>query len=359
MDDKAFSAFLDRWIPEHKDEMVQSLLGLLRIDSVGTPPLEGKPFGVEVDRAIVYFINEAEKYGMKTKNVDGYAAHAEIGEGQEMAMTLTHVDIVPAGTGWDHDPFGEVHEGVIYGRGTTDNKGPTVANLFALRALKEAGVPLKRRVRHVVGGNEESGFRCVRHYFEVEEQPTYGFSPDAAFPLVFAEKGSMNVQIEIALPGTLSGGATCRLVELYGGERPNIVASKGIAVIEVPRGTEKDIVKELETRVQAARDFTGGPGPLEFLFEQNPGRLTVTAKGKAAHAATPDEGTNALTALAYLLSTLGERLETAPALRFMADAGNIDGKGLCIDSEDDISGKLTCNLGMAAVDGGRGGGRSA
>lgn len=355
MDDKAFSAFLDRWIPEHKDEMVQSLLGLLRIDSVGTPPLEGKPFGVEVDRAIVYFINEAEKYGMKTKNVDGYAAHAEIGEGQEMAMTLTHVDIVPAGTGWDHDPFGEVHEGVIYGRGTTDNKGPTVANLFALRALKEAGVPLKRRVRHVVGGNEESGFRCVRHYFEVEEQPTYGFSPDAAFPLVFAEKGSMNVQIEIALPGTLSGGATCRLVELYGGERPNIVASKGIAVIEVPRGTEKDIVKELETRVQAARDFTGGPGPLEFLFEQNPGRLTVTTKGKAAHAATPDEGTNALTALAYLLSTLGERLETAPALRFMADAGNIDGKGLCIDSEDDISGKLTCNLGMAAVDEAEGG----
>jgi succinyl-diaminopimelate desuccinylase len=350
VDDKAFSAFLDRWIPEHKDEMVQSLLGLLRIDSVGAPPLEGKPFGTEVDRAILYFISEAEKYGLKTRNVDGYAAHAEVGEGKEMAMALTHVDIVPAGTGWDHDPFGEVHEGMIYGRGTTDNKGPTVANLFALRALKEAGVPLKRRVRHVVGGNEESGFRCVRHYFEVEEQPTFGFSPDAAFPLVFAEKGSMKVQIEFELPKALSGDATCRLVEFCGGERSNIVASKGVAVLEVPNGAEKDIVEELETRVPSARDLTGGPAPLEFLFEYEIGKITVTAKGKAAHAASPEEGTNALIALAYVLSTLGERLETAPALRFISDAGNIHGKGLCIDSEDDISGKLTCNLGTAAVE---------
>ena len=350
MDDKTFSGFLDTWIPEHKDEMVQSLLGLLKIDSVGAPPLDGKPFGAEVDKAIQYFIAEAEKYGMKTKNVDGYAAHAEIGAGDEMAMTLTHVDIVPAGTGWDHDAFGEVHEGIIYGRGTTDNKGPTVASLFALRALKEAGVPLKRRVRHVVGGNEESGFRCVRHYFEVEEQPTYGFSPDAGFPLVFAEKGSMNVQIEFELPEALSGGATCRLAELYGGERPNIVASKGVAVLEVPAGTEKHIVKDLEGHIQAARDFTGGPGPLEIEIEVESGKVTVTAKGKAAHAATPQEGTNALTALAYILSTLGDRLQVASSLRFMADAGNIHGKGLCIDSEDDISGKLTCNLGMATVE---------
>lgn len=350
MDEKAFSAFLDKWIPEHKDEIIESLLGLLKINSVGAQPLEGKPFGEEVDRAIQYFIDEARKYGMMTKNVDGYAAHAEIGSGEEMAMTLTHVDIVPAGTGWDHDPFGELHEGLIYGRGSTDNKGPTVASLFALRALKEAGAPLKRRVRHVVGGNEESGFRCVRHYFEVEEKPTYGFSPDASFPLVFAEKGSMNVQIEFELPGALSGGATCRVTELYGGERPNIVASKGVAVLEVTEGSETDLINELKGRVEDARKVAGGPGPLTFEFQQEPGKVTVTAHGKAAHAATPDEGTNALTGLAYILSTLGQRLETVPALKFMADAGDIHGKGLCIDSEDDISGKLTCNLGMAAVE---------
>jgi succinyl-diaminopimelate desuccinylase len=350
MQDKQFASYLDSWLPEHEEEIVQSLIDLLGINSVGAKGSPGKPFGQEVDRALNWFVDKAQGFGMKTRNVEGYAAHAEIGAGQEMAMALTHIDIVPAGSGWSRNPFGEMFGDQIYGRGSQDNKGPTVACLYALRAIKESGAPLKRRIRHVVGGNEESGFRCVQHYFEVEEKPTYGFSPDAAFPLVFAEKGSMNIQVEFDLPDVTTATADCHLVDLYGGERPNIVAAKATAVLKVPQSHEDEIIAMLEEQVEGARQSVGGPGLLEFAFTKEPGCLVVTASGKAAHAADPDQGTNALTALCFVLGRMGPRLAVSDALRFAGEAGHIHGKGLCLESQDDISGRLTCNLGTATVD---------
>ena len=154
MNEKEFASFLDFWIEDKREEIVDCLLELIRIPSVGSEPAEGMPFGKEVGKALQFFVDAAERFGLKTKNVDGYAAHAEIGAGQELVMALTHVDIVPAGSGWTRDPWGEVADGYVYGRGALDNKGPSVACLYAIRALKESGVPLKRRVRHVVGGNE-------------------------------------------------------------------------------------------------------------------------------------------------------------------------------------------------------------
>jgi succinyl-diaminopimelate desuccinylase len=300
VNEKEFASYLDTWIPAHKQEILDFLMGLMRIPSVGTEPVDGKPFGVEVDNAYRYYLAKAEEFGMATRDVDKYAVHAEIGSGKEMAMALTHVDIVPAGSGWSKDPYGEIADEMIYGRGSQDNKGPTAACLFALKALVESGAPLKRRVRHVVGGNEESGFRCVRHYFEVEEQPTYGFSPDAAFPLVFAEKGSMNVVTSFDL-GAGAGSGHARVLEFNGGERANIVAGGAYALLQVPAGQEGWIVAEMEDLVEDARFAAGGPGPLEFAFEQGTGTVKVTVKGKGAHASTPDEGTNAITGLAFVL----------------------------------------------------------
>ncbi len=346
MDEQRFAAYLDTWIPKHKDEIIGSLMELLEINSVGGEATQGKPFGREVDRALRWIQNKADSCGIKTKNVDGYAVHAEIGAGEEMAMALTHVDIVPVGSGWSKKPLGEIHQGVIYGRGTQDDKGPTVACLYALQALAESGAPLKRRVRHVVGGNEESGFRCVRHYFQVEEQPTYGFSPDAMFPLVFAEKGTMGVQAEFLLSETVSGTADCLLVEISGGERPNIVAEKGMARLKVSQGRESEVVELLKKHVPEARERVGGPGPLELEFSWKPGFVTVNATGKAAHAASPQEGTNALAGLCLVLSGLGPGLGVAKELRFLGEAGDIYGKGLDIASRDEISGDLTCNLGL-------------
>jgi succinyl-diaminopimelate desuccinylase len=367
MNEKEFASYLDSWIEPKRDEIVDCLLRLLRIPSVGADPVEGKPFGEEVDKALRFVTGEAERFGMKTKNVDGYAVHAEIGSGEEMAMTLTHVDIVPTGSGWTKDALGEVSDGYIYGRGAQDNKGPTVACLYALRALKESGVPLKRRVRHVVGGNEESGFRCVRHYFEVEEKPTYGFSPDAMFPLVYAEKGSMNISVAVKLGESVgicdaagsscdsgdcaeSSGPIAGLEDFAGGERANIVGDRASATLRVCKGCEDKVISLLESAIPKAREFAGGPGPLEFEFEKGNGYVKIEAKGKAAHASVPEEGTNAISGLLYLLGSLGPHLVSSEGIAFAAQAAATGGEGLNIKCEDDVSGPLTCNLGIGRFD---------
>ena len=348
MTEKEFASFLDTWIPAHKQEILDFLMGLLRIPSVGTEAALGKPFGVEVDNAYRFYLDKAKQMGMKTKDVDGYAIHAEIGSGSEMAMSLTHVDIVPVGSGWTKDPYGELGGEFIFGRGSQDNKGPTAACLYALKALVDSGAPLKRRVRHVVGGNEESGFRCVRHYFEVEEQPTFGFSPDAMFPLVFAEKGSMNIIVSFELGD--GGGAGIHVMQLNGGDRANIVAPGAEAVLKVPHGQEAWVVSELTDQTEGARFAAGGPGPLEFAFEQGAGTVTVTVTGKGAHASTPHEGTNAITGLAHALGGLGDSLDKFALIAFIAEAAEIYGKGLNIESSDDVSGRLSCNLGLAKTE---------
>jgi len=356
MNEKEFASYLDTWIPAHKREILDFLLGLLKINSVGADAVDGKPFGAEVDDAFRFYLNKAKDLDMTVKDVDGHAVHAEVGSGKEMAMALTHIDIVPVGDGWTKDPFGEVSDGTIYGRGAQDNKGPTTACLFAMKALVDSGAPLKRRVRHVVGGNEESGFRCVRHYFEVEEQPTYGFSPDAAFPLVFAEKGSMNVVagFEVrgggaaAVSGDQSGKA--RVISFEGGDRVNIVGPWAKATLSVPEGKEDEIILVLKGSIDGARALAGGPGPLEFEFENGKGTVKVSAKGKGAHAASPSGGTNAITGLAFILAGLRDRLEFSEAFGFAAEAAEIYGKGLNIESSDDVSGRLSCNLGLARTE---------
>lgn len=355
MNEREFGSYLETWIPTRKLEIVDCLMRLLKIPSVGTDAVGDRPFGVDVDNAFQFYLDEARKAGMGTKNVDGYAVHAEIGSGPEMAMTLTHVDIVPVGSGWSKDPYGEVSGGFIYGRGSLDNKGPTVACLYALRALKESGAPLRRRVRHVVGGNEESGFRCVRHYFEVEPQPTFGFSPDATFPLVFAEKGSMNVIVTAPLDRGAAVAGSFRILEFSGGERANIVAGRAEALLQVPAGQEDWVIAELEEGAEGARFAVGGPGPLEFDFQGEKGTVRVVVTGKPAHASTPHEGSNAITGLAHILAGL-DGIEGSAILGFITNAAEIYGKGLNIESRDDISGRLSCNLGTArleTVDGGR------
>lgn len=345
MDKNEFSLFLQNWIPKHRDEIVSTLLDLIAIPSTEQPARDQEPFGPEVARAFKLYLENAAGFEMSTKNVDGYAVHAEVGTGAEMAMTLTHADIVPIGTGWARNPYGEVYDGKVYGRGAQDNKGPTVACLYALKAIKDSGAPLKRRIRHVVGGNEESGFRCVRHYFEVEEQPTYGFSPDAVFPLVYAEKGSMNVKVTVVL-----GKGAYSLLEVAGGERANIVPEKAHAVLAVPEGRESTVIDELKSRITEVKAVIGGPGPLSFEFTPGNGQITIECQGKACHASVPWEGTNAVAAILHLVAGLGENLGSVEGIKFAAKAADIYGNGLNIQSEDDISGKLSCNLGVCKTD---------
>ncbi len=358
MTEDEYRSYLDRYIAERRNEIVGTLLDLLKIPSVGSEGTEGAPFGPEVDRALRFVTDKASAFGLDVKNVDGYAVHSETGSGSEVVMALTHVDVVPIGSGWTRNPLGEVADGKVFGRGAQDNKGPTVACLYALRALKESGTPLRRRVRHVVGGNEESGFRCVKHYFEVEPPPKYGFSPDACFPLVYAEKGTMNVRVRALLGKDSRAGVEkcrilCLLEEISGGEAANIVPDRAGAVLRMSPGAESEqglVLQRLKEGVSKVAEVVGGPGPLTFEFSQEPGRIIIRASGKACHASVPWEGTNAVAAVLYLIGSLGPIVQNHAAIRFMANAADIYGRGLDIQCEDDITGKLSCNLGVVGTE---------
>ena len=58
-------------------------------------------------------------------------------------------------------------DGKIYGRGTADDKGPAIAALYAMRAVKELGIPVKKNVRLILGTDEECGSSDIRHYYSV------------------------------------------------------------------------------------------------------------------------------------------------------------------------------------------------
>ena len=131
-----------------------------------------------------------ENDGFRSKNVGNLAGYLEFGEGEESVGILCHVDVVPEGDGWYSDPYAaEIRDGKIFARGAIDDKGPTMAAYYAMKIVKELGLPLNRRVRMIIGTDEESDWRCVDHYFKHEEMPTVGFAPDADFPIIFAEKG--------------------------------------------------------------------------------------------------------------------------------------------------------------------------
>ena len=166
---------LDYW-----DDIMKDLGDIIAIPSVAQPQDGPYPFGKDAATAVDKAIEIAERYGIKTKNSDYYAMHAELGEGEENAVVMAHLDVVPAGEGWDSDPYTMViRDGKAFGRGVSDNKGPAIVALHCLRALKEAGVVGKRKLRVVLGSAEEIGMQDMGHYFSKEQMPTMGFTPDA------------------------------------------------------------------------------------------------------------------------------------------------------------------------------------
>ena len=251
-----------------------------------------------------------------------------------MVAALGHLDVVPEGDGWTFPPYGAtLHEGYLYARGASDDKGPTYAALFGAKALMDSGLPLKRRVRLVFGCNEESGFGCVHHYWEVakEERPVAAFTPDAGFPLVYAEKGICDLVLEKPLP---SGDFSLKLDSIQGGRRPNMVPDSAQARLS---GTAEALLKA----VADLHKFWDK----NVTWEVAENGLIVTAAGKSAHGARPQGGDNAGARLARALLTL----DLAPykdILKWINESTDTTGDVMGIRGADDVAGPLTCNLGI-------------
>lgn len=188
---------LSEFISELQPEIIKSIQRLVAIESVESAPLTDAPYGVGPKDALIEVLKLAEELGFKTTNIDNIIGYAQYGEGDgDYIGIFGHVDIVPLGEGWIHDPLGtDIENGKMYGRGVLDNKGPIIANLYALYAMKKLGITFDLPIRIVFGTNEESGFGCVKHYLTKENPPVFGWTPDCKWPVVYGERGRAQVRI--------------------------------------------------------------------------------------------------------------------------------------------------------------------
>lgn len=322
-------------IREDRESLIEDIKKLVSIDSVETAPEEGMPFGKGAADALQCFLDMAESLGANTENFDNYAGHADFGDGEETLGILGHMDVVPCGDGWLCDPFKpEVIDGKLYGRGVLDNKGPMAVCLHAVKILKEMGLPMKKKIRFIVGANEETDWKCVDYYFNQKKiaPPELSFTPDAEFPLNHAEKGVFQYQLITDLKED---------VVLAGGNAFNSVAESAYVLLD------ESLAPQIQEKMAQWEEVTG----CHFETETVDGKLTLTAHGFAAHAANPEGGKNAISAIMNAVHELhvgGELGEIAEF--YMEHIGfNLCGEHIGVGLSDEVSGKLSFNVGKAEV----------
>jgi len=326
----------------HKEDLLKDLFELLSVRSIlGTDITEETPFGSGPREALDLILSFGERDGYKTKLVENKAGHIEVGQGEELFGILGHVDVVPVvEADWTSHPFKpEIRDGKIFARGSLDDKGPTMAAYYAVKLLDKLGVKWNKRVRVIVGSDEETGFRCVEAYFKHEEQPASGFTPDAMFPLVYAEKARATFDHKLKFVDE-DGQYNYKLVKFNGGQVLNMVVASAKAELEgeasyIKEKFENFLVQEkLEGEVEVGNT------------------IKLTLKGKAAHGSTPQYGINGATKLAEFLSTLGLDNNGKNFVDYIVEklANDPFGEKLGINYSDDEMGEATYNYGILEYD---------
>ncbi len=320
---------IQEWLEAHKDEMVQTLTSWLAIPSVKGPAENAAPFGREVARMLDTALADCERFGLDVRNFDHYAGDARMGKTDvDPLAILAHLDVVPAGDGWRTEPFTPtLIDGRIYARGTGDDKGPTVAALYAMRAVLETGVKLKREVRLILGCDEESGWADMEHYMAVCDMPRSGFSPDADYPVINTEKGL--IHLHVSGPAAEDG---LKVLSIDAGSRPNVVPGQAVAYVEG------------DAALCARANALAAEMTLAVRAEMDEGRMRLTSTGVNGHAAFPEAAKNAIGQLLLMLRALG----VTGGLKLLADKVGMsyNGAHLGIKCSDEVSGPLTCNLGI-------------
>ena len=333
-------SFFDTWVESHRDAFIRDIGRLVAVRSVKGEARDGMPFGEGPAKALA----EAEKIcgelGFATTNYDNYVLTADAADAPRGLDILCHLDVVGEGSGWDTNPYeAVVKDGCIWGRGTDDDKGPAVAAMYAMRAVMECGVSMKRNVRLILGTDEESGSADIEYYYKtkgVKPAPAT-FSPDNAFPVYNVEKGLYRQTFRKTFA---SVAKTPRVTGLEGGFRFNVVPPDAWARVEgLPDGVIVALIR-------------GKADELGVTFTVENGLLSV--HGVSSHASLPQDGTNALTALLSLLSLLP--LADVPSTQAIRELcalfphGDHYGKAIGIAAEDEISGPLTLAFSVLKLD---------
>ena len=321
-------------IDSYREAFTETLKRWVRIPSVKSEAEEGAPFGREIRNMLDTAMEDARGMGFAVRDFDGYACDITLGSAEEKIAVLGHLDVVPVGDGWTKPPFGGIVEnGVIWGRGSNDDKGPALASLFAVKAIREAGIPLKKSIRVILGCDEEEGWEDMKYYGAHEQIPEIGFSPDSSFPLINTEKGMLGLTLRA--PAAKTG---LKVLKLHTGDRVNVIPGECKALVE---GGD-----EIAGRAIAYSKVSGMPYTAEVTDEG----VWLTATGIPGHSAYPGGKRNAIGMMLRLLHELGAEGPVA----VLAEAVGLesDGRSLGCACRDEVSKALTCNMGILHLENG-------
>lgn len=309
----------------YREEIIKRLGELVSINSEQSEAEADAPFGKGPKEALHAALDMLEKDGLKTVNLDNYIGYGETGEGDQLIAIVGHLDVVPARRedGWNTDPYTMVEkDGILYGRGVSDDKGGVVASMIAMKVIKDMNIPVNKRIRLIMGCNEETGSACLKYYVDHDEQPDYGFTPDGDFPCINGEKGIMDAHYV---------SRKTNIIDIDGGTAGNIVCSSCYIVVEKCSFSKKKL-----------EDYFNNNN-IEFEVVDQDEAVKITVQGVAAHASTPTFGVNAIS---YLLTGLKEAGFQDPFVDFYCSriGLNTNGEGLGLNLKDEYS-DLTLNCG--------------
>ncbi len=331
---------------DYKDSYLKDLKELVSIKSVrdDAHATDDYPLGKGPAKALEKFLSFGKRDGFKTKNLENIVGYIEYGQGDKTLAIQAHADVMPAGDGWETDPFTMTQkDGNVYGRGTSDDKGPGLAAYYGLRMLKDSGIKPNLKIRFIIGTDEESQWTGMKHYFSVEPAPTFGFSPDAEFPLINGEKGNATFETQFGD----SNGVEYTLKSFNSGLRMNMVPGDATALIDVP---------DNEKLVDAFTKFLD-THPISGDIKLTDERMRIHIVGKAAHGMEPKNGVNAGTYLATFLNEFNFDGDAENFISFIAEKLHEDSRAHKIgaDHVDSLMGETTMNVAIMKFDHTKGG----
>ena len=327
--------------PAVRRELVSAISRLVGVKSVKGEGAPGAPFGPGPRAALEEALKLCGEMGFDAQNYDNYVGLADLNDKPTQLHILGHLDVVGEGTGWDTDPYTCVEkDGMLYGRGVSDDKGPVCAALFAMKAMRDLGLPVTKNARLILGTDEESGSEDIAYYYAREPYAPQAFTPDADFPVINIEKGHYHPDFGASWPAVM---VEPRVSVLSGGFRVNVV----------PPEAQAEVLGLSASDVRGSCGAVEGKSGAVFTLTDMVGGVRIHCTGRNAHAASPEEGINAISALLELLASLPlAECDSTRAVRAMAKLfpfGDTAGKALGIAQADPESGALTLNLALMTL----------
>ena len=283
------------YIESIKDQIITSTCELIKIPSINSESSDiSMPFGKACNDALEYVLNLANSLGFRTKNIDGYCGYVEFGDGKDLMGIIGHLDVVPEGENWSYPPFSAtIFDNKIYGRGAIDDKGPVIASLYAMKAVMD-NFKINKRVRLILGLNEEMDWKCINYYKEHEETPSFGFSPDADFPCIYAEKALLNVHLRQNYSSNLNDKIIISSID-YGNNAMNVVPK--FCKIKLFVDNSININSCIHDLSQIVDNYKYS---IEITKEDD-NYIFLTSTGISSHSAHPDLGNNAISPIIIVL----------------------------------------------------------